>query len=145
MNQFMEIAIKEAIRGIQAGDGGPFGAVIVKDNVVLASAHNTVLKENDPTCHAEIKVIRAVAAKLKSYDLTGCEIYTTGKPCPMCRSAIKWAKIDKVYYGCDYDDARDIGFDEESGNSEGYVEEQMDWDLCRNLYEEYKKMNPTRY
>lgn len=141
----MEIAIKEAIKGIHGQEGGPFGAVIVKDGVVLASAHNTVLKENDSTCHAEIKAIRSACAKLKNYDLTGCEIYTTGKPCPMCKSAIKWAKIDKVYYGCDYDDARDIGFDEDGGNNDTYMEEQIDWDLCRNLYEEYKKMNSKKY
>ena len=101
MEDFMKLAVEEAKLGVKENHGGPFGAVIVKDGKVIAKAHNTVLKDNDPTCHAEINAIRKASKILDTFDLTGYELYTTGKPCPMCKGAIQWAKIEKVYYGCD--------------------------------------------
>ena len=108
--EFMELAIREAREGISNGDGGPFGAVVVKDGVVVASGHNRVLKNNDSTCHGEIDVIRKAEQKLGTYDLSGCEIYTIGEPCPMCLAAIMCANISKVYYGCTLEDNARIGF-----------------------------------
>lgn len=141
----MKDALEEALMGVQKNHGGPFGAVIVKDGKVVARAHNTVLRDSDSTCHAEMNAIRKASARLKTFDLDGCEVYTTGKPCPMCASAIQWAKIDKVYFGCDFDDAKDIGFDEESGNNNSYTEEQIEHESCKELYEKYKGMNRGRY
>lgn len=110
--KFMFMAIDEAYRGIKAGHGGPFGAVVVKGGDVLAAAHNTVLGDNDPTRHAEIKAISIAAGKLGTYDLAGCAIYTTTEPCPMCFSAIHWAGIGDLIYGTDIDDVRELGFNE---------------------------------
>ena len=98
----MNIAVNEARKGMKKGHGGPFGAVLVCNGRVIAKAHNTVIKKHDPTCHAEINVLRDGSKKLKSFDLSMCEIYTTGKPCKMCEAAINWAKIKKVYYGNSY-------------------------------------------
>jgi len=108
----MQAAIEEAQKGVSAGDGGPFGAVIVKDGEIIAKAHNEVVKENDPTAHAEIVAIRRASARLGTYVLGGCVLYTTGEPCPMCFSAIHWAHIDKVYYCNTKEDAEAIGFDD---------------------------------
>lgn len=110
MNKYMELAIKEANEGITNGHGGPFGAVIVKDGEIIASGHNHVVINNDPTCHGEIDAIRKACTKLGTFDLSGCELYTTGYPCPMCLSAIIWANIKKVYYSCNPKDAENIGF-----------------------------------
>jgi len=110
MNRFMEIAIKEANKGLTNNEGGPFGAVIVKNGKIITKGHNKVIKTNDPTSHAEINVIKEASKKLKRFDLSGCEIYSTCEPCPMCLSAIYWAKIKKVYYGCTRKDAEKIGF-----------------------------------
>lgn len=110
MNRYMELALQEAREGISKGHGGPFGSVIVKDGVVIATGHNHVVANNDPTCHGEIDAIRKACKKLNTFDLTGCELYTTGYPCPMCLSAIIWANIKKVYYSCDAQDAESIGF-----------------------------------
>ena len=145
MNPFMKLAIDEARKGIHDNHGGPFGAVIVKNGEVIASSHNHVLEKNDPTCHAEMEVIRDASKKLNSYSLAGCEIYTTGRPCPMCRSAIQWAKIDKVYFGCDYSDAGKIGFDESRGNSSSYTEVQIDKEECQKIYEEYNSLKRESY
>ncbi len=109
---FMQKAIKEAYRGMRKNDGGPFGAVIVKNEKIIASGHNEVLKTNDPTMHAEIAAIRKAAKKLKRFDLSDCEIYSTCEPCPMCFGAIHWAKIKKLYFGCSRKDAAKIGFDD---------------------------------
>jgi len=108
----MQLAIKEAIKNLQKLDGGPFGACIIKENKVLAVARNTVLKDNDPTAHAEIGAIRQAAKKLKSFDLSGCIIYSTTEPCPMCFSAIHWSRIDTLAYGSTIADARKRGFNE---------------------------------
>lgn len=109
----MQMAWEEAQKGIRSGDGGPFGAVIIKDGEVIASAHNEVVKSNDPTAHAEILSIRKASAYLKSFSLEGCILYVTGEPCPMCFSAIHWAHIDKVYYCNTKNDAARIGFDDQ--------------------------------
>ena len=112
MNRWMQVAYNEATKGMLANAGGPFGAVIVKDGVVIAQAHNRVLISNDPTAHAEVNAIRLASQKLKSFELTGCELYTTCMPCPMCLGAIMWARISKVYYGATEKDAAKGGFDD---------------------------------
>lgn len=107
----MKLGIEEARKTMNEGFGGPFGAVIVDSNYnVIAVASNTVLKDNDPTAHAEINAIRKACKKLNTHDLTGYKIYATGYPCPMCLSAIIWANIKEVYYGTDLKDAEKIGF-----------------------------------
>ncbi len=143
MNEFMKIAVEEALQGIKNGDGGPFGAVIVKNGEVIASAHNEVLKNQDATCHGEIMAIRIASQKLSTFDLSGCELYTTGEPCPMCLGAIMWANIDKVYYGCNVDDTAIIGFRDDdfykkisSVHENGFLKE-LDRDSCIKLYNEY--------
>lgn len=98
------------VTSLKGHRGGPFGAVIVKDGVAIAIESNSVLHDNDPTAHAEINVIRAACKHLGTHDLSGCELYTTCYPCPMCLSAIIWANIKTVYYGCTAEDAADIGF-----------------------------------
>jgi guanine deaminase len=108
----MHRAIDAARRHLPALDGGPFGACLVRGDEVLATAHNTVLKDLDPTCHAEITAIRLAARKLKSYDLSGCEIYSTTEPCPMCFAAIHWARIGRLIYGTTIDEVARLGFHE---------------------------------
>ena len=110
MNKFMEKANDLAEKNLKTNAGGPFGACIVKGDKIIGKGNNTVLKDNDPTAHAEINAIRDACKKLNTYDLSGCTIYTTCYPCPMCLSAIIWANIDKVYYGNTKEDAEDIGF-----------------------------------
>ncbi|SFV69345.1 Guanine deaminase [hydrothermal vent metagenome] len=112
MDHFMHAAMEEAKKGIKAGDGGPFGAVIVKEGKIIAAAHNEVIKSNDPTAHAEIMAIRKASSTLRRFSLEGCTLYVTGEPCPMCFSAIHWAHIDKVYYCNTKADAAKIGFDD---------------------------------
>lgn len=109
---YMAKAIKEAYNGIEHGHGGPFGAVIVRGDRVIASAHNRVLIDNDPTCHAEIRAISEAARRERRFDLSGCEIFSTTEPCPMCFSAIHWARIDRLYYGTSLFDASSLGFNE---------------------------------
>ena len=110
---FMRTAEKEAFRGMRKGDGGPFGAVIVKNGKVIAKAHNMVIGTNDPTAHAEITAIRKATKKLKCFNLSDCEIYSSCEPCPMCLSAIHWANIGVVHYNSTRKDAAAIGFDDE--------------------------------
>ena len=112
MNKYMKKAITEAKINEDTNfkNGGPFGAIIVKDNDIIATSHNTVIKDSDPTAHAEINVIRKAAQILKTHDLSGCTLYTTCFPCPMCLSAIVWANIKEVYYGNTKEDAENIGF-----------------------------------
>ena len=151
--EFMKLAIAEAKAGIEKGDGGPFGAVVVKNGEVVAASHNQVLADNDSTCHGEIAAIREAEKKLATYDLDGCELYTTGEPCPMCLAAILWANIGKVYYGCNLEDNAKIGFrdarierliGERSHLPEGFMEEH-DRELCLMLFDEYAKMDKTIY
>lgn len=107
----MRKAIALSIENVKNG-GGPFGAVIVKDGKIIAHGVNRVTANNDPTAHAEISAIRAACEKLHTFDLSGCEIYTSCEPCPMCLGAIYWAHLDKIYYGNNKHDAADIGFDD---------------------------------
>lgn len=108
---FMRQAIALAVENIKSG-GGPFGAVIVKDGKVVATGANRVTANNDPTAHAEVSAIRAACTKLGTFDLSGCVIYTSCEPCPMCLGAIYWAHIDKIYYGANQYDAAMIDFDD---------------------------------
>ena len=110
---FMNEAVKEAKVGVEKGDGGPFGAVIVKNGEIIGRGHNRVIAKNDPTAHAEIEAIRDASKNINNFDLSGCEIYVTAKPCPMCFGAIHWARLDRVYYGATSRDAAKIGFDDE--------------------------------
>ena len=109
--KYMRLAIQEARKNIERMEGGPFGACIVKNNRVLAVARNTVLK-SDASAHAEINAIRLASRKVRSFDLSGCVIYSTTEPCPMCFSAIHWAGIDVIVYGTTIADAKKIGFNE---------------------------------
>ena len=110
MNQFMKIADELAKDNLKTNVGGPFGACIVKDGKIIGRGSNHVLAHNDPTAHAEVMAIRDACKNINSYDLSGCEIYTSCYPCPMCLSAIIWANIKKVYYGNTKVDAANIGF-----------------------------------
>lgn len=110
-DKYMQRAIELAEESVKNG-GGPFGAVIVKDNQMIAEGSNCVTLNNDPTAHAEVSVIRKACSTLGTFDLKGCEIYSSCEPCPMCLSAIYWARIDRIYYGCDKNDAKKIGFDD---------------------------------
>ena len=107
----MKRAIELSIKGIANG-GGPFGCIIVKDNKIIAEGSNKVTPNNDPTAHGEIVAIREACKKLNNFSLNGCELYSTCEPCPMCLSAIYWARIDKIYYANTRDDARKIDFDD---------------------------------
>ena len=107
----MQRAIALSIENVKNG-GGPFGAVIVRDGTIIAEGVNRVTAENDPTAHAEVSAIRQAAKKLNTFILSGCEIYTSCQPCPMCLSAIYWAHLDKIYYGNTKTDAKAIGFDD---------------------------------
>jgi len=110
-HKFMEEAIAVSIDNMKKG-GGPFGAVIVKDGKIIAQAGNSVTNTNDPTAHAEVNTIRLAAKALNTFDLSGCEIYTSCEPCPMCLGAIYWARLDKIYYANTKTDAKNIGFDD---------------------------------
>lgn len=151
MNKYMKMALIEAQKGIRAGHGGPFGAVIVKDGKVIAKGHNHVVANNDPTCHGEIDAIRKACKKLKTFDLTGTEIYTTGYPCPMCFGAILWANIGLVFYGCNTRDTEIIGFrdkqfEETIPNKKETMCYELDRKDCLKLYKEYKEIkDKTKY
>ena len=108
---FMRKAIELSIENVKNG-GGPFGAVIIKGDEVIATGVNRVTANHDPTAHAEVSAIRAACEKLGTFDLEGCEIYTSCEPCPMCLGAIYWAHLDKIYYGNNKTDAARIGFDD---------------------------------
>jgi len=110
MNTYMKIAIELAEESIRTHEGGPFGACIVKDGEVVGRGRNMVLKNNDSTAHAEVMAIRDACGNLGTYDLTGCVLYTSCYPCPMCLSAAIWANIKEVYYGNTKEDASAIGF-----------------------------------
>lgn len=109
--EFMRRAIELSICSVKRG-GGPFGAVIVKDGVIVAEGSNNVTRYCDPTAHAEVSAIREASKKLGTFDLSGCEIYTSCEPCPMCLGAIYWAHLDKIYYGNSKENAAEIGFDD---------------------------------
>lgn len=149
---YMQVAIEEALDGISNGDGGPFGSAIVKDGVIVGQGHNRVLKDNDPTCHGEVAAIRDACANLGTYDLSGCVIYTTGEPCPMCLFACKWANLETVYYGCTIDDNALIGFRDEEFDALAGGREQLadylvcvDRDACLELFQRYSDMTHVLY
>lgn len=109
---FMNRAIELARGGIARGDGGPFGAVVVRDGEIIGEGWNRVVSSNDPTAHGEITAIRDACSRLGTFSLEGCEIHTTGQPCPMCLGAIYWARIGRIHYGFRIEDAAEIGFDD---------------------------------
>lgn len=149
----MELGIEEARKTMNNNIGGPFGAVITdKDNNVIAVASNTVLGSYDPTAHAEINAIRKAGKKLKTHDLSGCKIYATGYPCPMCMSAIIWSNIKEVYYGTNLSDAEKIGFRDDfiyeylKGNNKDLLKiSNIDHDKCLELFKEYSEKNKQIY
>ena len=147
MNEFMKIAKENADIGISKNEGGPFGAVIVdKKGNIISNGNNKVLLEKDPTAHAEITAIREACKKLNTYDLSDYILYTSCEPCPMCLSAIIWANIKEVYYGCTKEDAAEIGFRDEDiydfikGKNKALLNlKQMDREECIKTFEQYKK------
>ena len=151
MNEYMKLALEKAREGMNSGVGGPFGAAVVKDGEVLAVACNEVLKSHDPTSHAEINAIRQASRRLGTHDLSGCELYATGYPCPMCLSAIIWANIKSCYFALDTDEAERIGFRDEPiyrhirGEQELLSLTRMDHDECRALYAEYAEKDGVIY
>ena len=110
-NEFMKRAIELSVESVNKG-GGPFGSVVVKDNKIIAEGSNKVTPTNDPTAHGEIVAIREACKKINTFTLDGCELYSSCEPCPMCLSAIYWARIDKIYYANTREDARKIDFDD---------------------------------
>jgi guanine deaminase len=146
MDKFMDIAIKEAENGIRQGHGGPFGSVIVKNGQIIGKGHNEVVKNQDPTCHGDMMAIHDACKNIGSFDLSGCELYTTAEPCPMCLGAILWSNIKKVYFGCNIVDTENIGFRDkvfyelnESGGKAKLLQE-LDRDACLKLFEEYQSI-----
>lgn len=149
----MELAIKRARETMNEGKGGPFGAAIVdKNGEIISVASNMVLGKNDPTAHAEIEAIREACKKLNTYDLSGCTLYATGYPCPMCLSAIIWANIKDVYYATELEDALKIGFRDsfiydylKNKNSDILNLKQMNRMEAIELFNEYQEKNKTIY
>lgn len=120
--ELMQLAVRLSEENVKQG-GGPFGAVIARDGKVIATGTNRVTSDCDPTAHAEVSAIRAAAKALGTFDLSGCEIYTSCEPCPMCLGAIYWAHLDRMYYGNDKNDAARIGFDD------AFIYEELSRDL----------------
>ncbi len=152
ISKYMELAIREALKGMRANEGGPFGAIIVRDGEIIAAAHNEVLKTNDPTAHAEVLAIRRASALVGRFDLSDCEIYSSCEPCPMCLAAIHWARIPRLYYGCTRQDAGRIGFDDEflydvirgTASVEKLQKTQLERDACLVPFEEWEKKGDKR-
>jgi tRNA(Arg) A34 adenosine deaminase TadA len=146
--EYMRLAIKQARKNIKSLDGGPFGACIVKGNEILSVARNLVLVR-DATSHAEINAIRAASRKIKSFDLSGCIIYSTTEPCPMCFCAIHWARIDMIVYGTTITDVKKLGFSElvisndkmrDMGNSDVKIIHRFLLDECASLLREWDSL-----
>ena len=110
--KFMREAIRLSIENVKSGNGGPFGAIVVKDGEIVATGVNEVTRTNDPTAHAEVVAIRNACQSLGTHQLDGCEIYSSCEPCPMCLGAIYWARPSKVFYGNTKEDAADVQFDD---------------------------------
>jgi guanine deaminase len=152
-NDIMKLAIDEARKTMNKNKGGPFGATITDNNGnIISIASNLVLESHDPTAHAEIVAIRKASKKLKTHDLSGCILYATGYPCPMCLSAIIWANIKEVYYATDLKDAENIGFRDDyiynyikGKNDEILKLNQLDREHAIKLFEEYKEKNKKIY
>ncbi len=152
MNKYMKMAKENADRGIANNEGGPFGAVIVdKEGNIIANGNNKVLKDKDPTAHAEIVAIREACKVLNTSDLSECILYTSCEPCPMCLSAIIWANIKKVYYGCTKNDVANIGFRDNDiyefikGNNNMLNLKQIDRDECIKTIQKYQKNSGIIY
>ena len=150
--EVMNLAIKEAEKTMTKDIGGPFGAAIVKNGKVIAVASNTVLGSHDPTAHAEVNARRKASEKLETHDLSGCTLYATGYPCPMCLSAIIWANIKEVYYGTDLKAAEEIGFRDDyiydfiKNNDEGILSiKNISKEECLELFKKYKEQNKEIY
>lgn len=150
----MKQALDEAFNGMRRDDGGPFGAVIVKAGEIIAVGHNEVIKTNDPTAHAEIVAIRKATKKLGRFDLSDCEIYSTCEPCPMCYSAIHWAKMKTLYYGATRFDAAKIDFDDQyiydvimgKASKEQVAKHHIDHEHCLAPFEEWaNKQDKVKY
>ncbi len=136
-NYFMLRAIALSRDMMRAGRGGPFGAVVVKDGHIVAEGYNQVTSANDPTAHAEIVAIRETCRLLNTFSLKGCDIYASCEPCPMCLSAIYWARLDQIYYANSREDAARIGFDDEHLYAEvGRAVEQRQVPMVRLLGDE---------
>lgn len=153
MNRYIKLAKESAEKGLKNNDGGPFGAVITDiDGNIISTGNNKVLKNNDPTAHAEIVAIRNACKKLKTYNLSDYILYTSCEPCPMCLSAIIWANIKEVYYACTKEDAASIGFRDDiiykylEGENEDLIRlQQIDREECINLFKKYKDDNRKIY
>ena len=153
MDKFMKEAKEIAEKGMKNNEGGPFGAVIVdKEGNIISQGNNKVLKNNDPTAHAEITAIREACKKLNTYDLSEYILYTSCEPCPMCISAIIWSNIKKVYYGCTRKDAGEIGFRDDSiyeylkGENKALIElKEIDRKECLESFKKYKENNGIIY
>lgn len=144
--KFMQMAINEAYSGIKAKHGGPFGCVIVKDGKIVGRGHNRVVSSNDVTAHGEITAIRDACKNLNTFNLSGCELYTTHYPCPMCKGAIEWARIKRVYYGCNIEDTEQLGFDDKRF----YEQELLDFteverQACLKLSNDYDETEHQMY
>lgn len=148
----MQLAIDQARKGIATG-GSPFGAVVVRGDQMVSANHNEVWHTTDPTAHAEIVAIRRAAANLKTIDLSGCRMYTTCEPCPMCASAIHWARFDAVYCGATIADAQQAGFNElelaieelyKRGGSKVQVHRNLLTPECAALFKEFLQRNPNK-
>ena len=143
---FMQAALEEAYAGIKAGDGGPFGTVIVRDGEIVGRGHNRVVVNQDPTCHGEMEAIRDACKNLGTFDLSGCELYTTAEPCPMCLGATLWANIPVVYYGCTREDSDEIGFRDEvfyeylAGENDLLTVSGFERESCLELFEAYTEI-----
>jgi len=142
----MALAVNEACSGVSKNHGGPFGAVITCKGKVVAKSHNIVVSSHDPTAHAEIAAIRLASKKLKRFNLSDCVIYSTCEPCPMCMSALMWARIKKVYYGCTKEDAENIGFDDKKFYNAIHVVKKipsimMHRKECLEIFKLWKKKN----
>ncbi len=144
MSEFMRQAIREAYEGMEQGHGGPFGSVIVKDGKIIGRGHNRVICKKDPTCHGEIEAIRDACRNLDTYDLSGCELYTTAEPCPMCLGAVLWANIKTVYYGCSRKDTEKIGFRDEvfyehlEGRTNLLKLNELQREECQRLFHDFQ-------
>ena len=151
MEKFMEAALQEAYEGIEKNHGGPFGAVVVKNGKIVGRGHNRVLYKKDPTCHGEMEAIRDACKNLGTHDLTGCQLYTTAEPCPMCLGGILWSNIQEVYFGCDRIDTDRIGFRDDvfyeylDGKNDILSIRQIDHEKCLSLFEHYEAHKAQRY
>jgi tRNA(Arg) A34 adenosine deaminase TadA len=112
-SDFLREAIRLSLENIEANEGGPFGAVIVRDRQIIGTGQNCVISSHDPTAHAEIVAIRDACSRLKTFDLSGCEIYSSCEPCPMCLAAIYWSRLDRIHYAATCKDAAAAGFADE--------------------------------